>query len=345
MAAKRAFCILRIAYPDGIERDIQVQGSPFNIGREPGNDLQLPDRNISRQHARLIFEAERIQLIDLKSSNGTMLGEIRLPPNEPFEIQYQQEFRIGPYRVWLEASPEPTTEAKQPPAEGAPDAKAEPALPEEPKPKEEMPVRAHETPRAAAKAPAKRRPRRPGAPPPPPPPSKEAGVGWSSYDRSLGIPKDQSRYLEHLPPVFSENAFLGQFLLAFEGILAPIEQTVDHFDMYLDPNTAGEGHLGRLASWLGLTLDEKWPSDKQRAVIAEAAELYQRRGTRAGLSRLIEIYGEVSPEITEPKDTPHHFEVKLRLAKKSEVDQKSLARIIEANKPAHTTYTLEIVSE
>ncbi len=41
------------------------------IGREPDCDIVIPDRQISRHHARLRFEADGIHLEDLESKNGT----------------------------------------------------------------------------------------------------------------------------------------------------------------------------------------------------------------------------------------------------------------------------------
>lgn len=159
----------------------------------------------------------------------------------------------------------------------------------------------------------------------------------------FGLPAARSRYLDYLPPIYAEHPFLDHFLLAFERILAPIEQTIDNFDLYLDPHTAPVFFLDELASWLGLVFDETWPAEKRRLLLAEAIELYGRRGTRRGLSRAIEIYAGVTPHIfDELDDQPHRFNVVLYLPSGEEINQTTLEYIIEANKPAHTTYTLHI---
>jgi phage tail-like protein len=167
---------------------------------------------------------------------------------------------------------------------------------------------------------------------------------FQELDAVFGVPDDRSRYLDFLPPIYEEQPFLGQFLLAFEGILAPIEQTVDNFDIYLDANTTPKDFLDRLAYWLGLSLDEKWPEEKRRAVVSEAAELFRRRGTRWSLIRHLEIYAGLTPEVEESTDRPHHFKVTLRVPKKWEGDRETVERIIQVNKPAHTTFDLEIKS-
>ncbi len=180
-------------------------------------------------------------------------------------------------------------------------------------------------------------------PPPLPPQATPSGNGRLPYDDAFGLPHDASRYLKYLPPIYHDDGFLGQFLLAFEGILTPIEQMIDNFDLYLDPRTTPAFFLECLASWLDLTLDEKWSLEKRRVLVAEAAELYWRRGTRWSLSRHLEIYTGIAPEIIESPDRPHYFQVVLRVPPGQSVDRAMVERIIRANQPAHTTYKLEIV--
>jgi len=133
---------------------------------------------------------------------------------------------------------------------------------------------------------------------------------------------------------------------------------VDNFDLYLDPRTTPAFFLDQLACWLGLTLDETWRRERRRTLVAEAAELYRRRGTRWSLSRHLAIYAGLPLDddqiaqwiqIEEPEDQPHHFRVLLRIppAESDEpVDVDHIIqvnkRIIEVNKPAHTTYSLQI---
>ena len=43
------------------------------IGRADGNDLVLPDSHISSEHAKIVFTADRIVLVDQRSTNGTAI--------------------------------------------------------------------------------------------------------------------------------------------------------------------------------------------------------------------------------------------------------------------------------
>ena len=73
-----------------------------------------------------------------------------------------------------------------------------------------------------------------------------------------------------------------------------------------------------------------------------ADEIFARRGTRKALSRILEIYTGVEPEILdlEEKADPFTFTVKVPLTE-SEVDRRLLERIVDASKPAHTNYELQ----
>ncbi len=350
MEKEKALALLQIELPDGTVRTEPITQTPFSVGRVAGNDVVLPDPKVSREHARLLVEGDRIHLIDLNSTNGTTLGDAQLEPNRPYALSHGEKFQIGRYTLCLqpvpgaeaEEEPEPPGETDvildaaieappEEPPEVAPKAEQDrtPAVEPEPEPVPQVQLGVTD------------------APPPPPPPSEPPSPGEElpPYDNLFGLPADKSRYLRYLPPIYEEYPFLGQFLLVLEGVLTPIEQTVDNFDLYLDPYTAPGFFLSQLAGWLGMTLDEKWPEQKRRALIAEAAELYRRRGSRGGLSRHLEIYTEVLPEIVEPADRPHHFRVVLRPPVGQRIDRTGVERIIEASKPAHTTYELEIVPQ
>ncbi len=350
MSKENALALLHIEAPDGMVRTEPIMHTPLSIGRVEGNDLVLPDPKVSRNHARLLFEGDRIVLIDLKSTNGTTVGGSQLQANQPYVLGYGEEFQIGSYTLRLAPAPAGVTEP-------APEASGDTALiPEMPQlPGELLPETAPSpgTGPAPVVEPAPEPEPPPvrlgvtGAPPPPPPsePPPPAGPELPRYDEAFGLPADKSRYLRHLPPIYEEDPFLSRFLLVFEGVLTPIEQTVDNFDLFLDPRTAPTFFLTQLAGWLGMPLDEKWPEHRRRALLAGATELYRRRGTRWGLCRQLEIYTDVVPEITEPAERPHHFHVLLRVPAGGTVDRATVERIIQANKPAHSTYSLEILEK
>jgi phage tail-like protein len=312
----KPLALLRITHADGREEEIPLEESTTTLGRHSSNGVVLADQEVSRQHARLLLETDRITLVDLNSRNGTFVGAARLSPNVSVPLAYGEAFSIGPFTMRV----------------------ATIAAPAENEPAPEHPLATSETEIAPVQVGVQA-----FRPSPEPTPVAASPEDILSIDAQLfGLPLDESRYLQYLPPFFQEEDLLGRFLLAFEGIFVPIEQTVDNFDLYLDPVTTPAHFLSQLASWLNLTLDENWPLDKRRTLTAEAAELYRRRGTHWSLCRHLEIYTDLSPEISEPAERPHHFNVLLRVPAGRTVNRATVERIIEANRPANTTYSLDI---
>jgi len=171
-----------------------------------------------------------------------------------------------------------------------------------------------------------------------------------------------SSYLKYLPAFYSEDEFMGRFLMIFENILTPIERMASHIDLYLDPRMMPEELIPWIASWLDLVLDDNWPLEKRRALISSAVELYRWRGTKRGLKEYLELYTGAEAIITEHvagiklgeqsrlgentvlgEGFNHCFTVTLELTDPGAIDADRVKAIIEAEKPAHTAYTLHIV--
>ncbi|MGH2562173.1 MAG: phage tail protein I [Thermomicrobiales bacterium] len=176
----------------------------------------------------------------------------------------------------------------------------------------------------------------------------------------------RSALLAYLPAIFSEEPdvdFIGRYLMIFETIFDSLDEVVGHLPDYFHPHTAPEAFLPWLASWIDLALDEGWPLERRRAVLANAMELHRRRGTIRGLREHIELYSGFEPEVVErgmglklgPKsrlghqtvlgrgDRPYHFSVILRVPDPDAVSRTRLRTIIEAQRPAHTTYALFVL--
>ncbi len=176
-----------------------------------------------------------------------------------------------------------------------------------------------------------------------------------------------SSYLDHLPAVFREDPFIGQFLRAFEAMLTGtndvtgldvtgLEQIIGRIADYLDPRTAPEEFLPWLAGWVALSLRADWDADTKRGFIREVVPLYRQRGTLAGLRRMLEIYlRSLGDEVTrddvvifdEFEVPPHFFQVQLTLSgayrTRLRATQEIARAIIDQEKPAHTCYALKVV--
>lgn len=96
---------------------------------------------------------------------------------------------------------------------------------------------------------------------------------------------------EQLPGVLREDPEgVGlSYLAALETVLDPITAILDGLSAYVDPQLAPADALDLVAAWLGEEVDESWPIDRRRALVAEAVPLAGVRGTKAGLERALEL--------------------------------------------------------
>lgn len=78
-ASPGVYEVVAAVRPTSLRRIIRP-GGRLTIGRNPDNDLVVPDESVSRYHARLEWQARtRVpQLVDLGSLNGTFVGGVRV---------------------------------------------------------------------------------------------------------------------------------------------------------------------------------------------------------------------------------------------------------------------------
>lgn len=185
--------------------------------------------------------------------------------------------------------------------------------------------------------------------------------------------RTKGKYLRYLPALYEQDDLMGRFLMIFESVWEPIRTQVGGTHHYLDPNLTPDYFLPWLATWLGIELNEKWDPTQLRQLLQHAMMLHRSRGTRHGLQRYLELYTGCRAEIQEGfenfvlgeettlgpglslggEDTPHSFTVSLKLPpeeadsleeqkQREAVRRRSIEAIIEHQKPAHTTYTLNL---
>jgi phage tail-like protein len=161
-----------------------------------------------------------------------------------------------------------------------------------------------------------------------------------------------------LPAVFQEDDFAQRFVAAFDEVLAPIFCAMDNQDSYLDPHIAPEDFLEWLSTWVGTELDETWPIDRRRELVAKAVELYRWRGTAKALVEAVSIYAVDAPEIEEnggmvwstspgtelPGKPEPEVTVRLRVKDPDKIDRARLERLIAASMPAHIVAKVEVVA-
>lgn len=181
--------------------------------------------------------------------------------------------------------------------------------------------------------------------------------------RSVRVEFPRTSYLRYLPAVYQEDArsrdFLERFLSVFETFFGQMERQIATVARLFDPEAArsGEEFLRWVATWLALAVERDWDAERLRRLVRRAPELYKRRGTRAGLEEYVEIFTGTRPLVVEkfqlecdgvPPEVaniftalferdPYCFCVLLEpYAVRSDEERRAVARLLEAEKPAHT---------
>lgn len=105
---------------EGHRREVPLDRDEITIGRREDNLVHLPDRNVSRRHARLVRRDGTVLLEDSRSANGTLVNGVRI--SEPVPLGDGDLVRIGDYGVALRPDGMPLemplarTAAPEPPA-------------------------------------------------------------------------------------------------------------------------------------------------------------------------------------------------------------------------------------
>jgi len=181
-----------------------------------------------------------------------------------------------------------------------------------------------------------------------------------------------TRYLDYLPSLLQSDKFLSDLLRAFENVLSGVnsdekdskelvglEEYINRIHIYfisylqkppgdeLKEDVTPKEFIPWLASWVALSLRDDWEEDFQRKFISKIVPLYSKRGTKAGIKELLEIYTGEEVKIYEFEEVPHYFQVKIYL---KEQDPNVLRRkqdmakaLLDMEKPAQTFYALKVL--
>lgn len=318
----------------GSQWEVELPPGETMIGRAPGHGVHLPDTRVSSNHARINNNGQSCTIVDTDSRNGTKVNRQSLQPGNPRVLQDGDEIEVVMYTLIFHAQATAVDSAGSRP--------------------EAIPVDEPPVPAQRADTPVQQPPQPPAQPPATQP---QTGVPYEG-EVPPGLSRHSIRLLQYLPEIYHapvpmdqamkvgagegdcEGNFLSRLLAIMESILLPVDWTVDNFDLFLGVYTAPDEFLPWLFGWYGIVFDMTWSNAARRAFLAEASALFAMRGTRRALTRVLELYLGSAPTIIEERADlpPHHFVVKLS---RRPANETLLRALINANKPAHTMYTLE----
>lgn len=102
------------AHPEtgAMETHVLLEGATATIGRASGNDIFIPDKHVSRQHAVITYRDGVFLISDLGSVNGTFVNEKRI--DEAFPLFSGDQIRLYvPVLQFSAADDEEVAQARQ----------------------------------------------------------------------------------------------------------------------------------------------------------------------------------------------------------------------------------------
>ena len=100
---------LHVVTTDGSPFDHALEGESFVVGRSSKADLTIPDRSMSRMHARFYQDQGKWFVEDLGSRNGTLLGG--RPVDHPLRMDHGAVIQVGSTSITLREATRPASTA------------------------------------------------------------------------------------------------------------------------------------------------------------------------------------------------------------------------------------------
>jgi diguanylate cyclase (GGDEF)-like protein len=89
---QRSRCLISIYPADRLGQIVHLDDAELVIGRDPGCGLELPDDSVSRRHAVLRPLGDGFVIVDLASTNGTYVNDVRI---ESRTLESGDRIRVG----------------------------------------------------------------------------------------------------------------------------------------------------------------------------------------------------------------------------------------------------------
>ena len=105
------FVVVKTADGKTFRRDLNLPR--IVIGRSSRSDLVVPDLSLSRVHAEIYREGDRLLLKDAGSKNGTFLND--RPVSSPTTLRKGDRIGLGTATLWVNSEPQSRVEITENP--------------------------------------------------------------------------------------------------------------------------------------------------------------------------------------------------------------------------------------
>jgi serine/threonine protein kinase len=94
---------IKLSCPNAVPSRLPLSAQfPIVIGRAIDSDMVLDHPHVSKQHCRIQLGNNGVEVVDMRSTNGTYMGDQRLPPHTAVPWRNSPTIRIGKFFITLE---------------------------------------------------------------------------------------------------------------------------------------------------------------------------------------------------------------------------------------------------
>jgi phage tail-like protein len=157
--------------------------------------------------------------------------------------------------------------------------------------------------------------------------------------------------IQQLPVGMTEDDFFVRFVRIFQGVSDTVLQQVDNLPHLFDVAVAPDAMVREVGSWVGIDwIDPSLPDHLQRRIVREYSSGLFWRGTKAGLTRLLQLICDSDEDVTVedsggvytddvPITAPH---VRMSVPSVGWTTEADLLRIVKSELPATVTFELVV---
>lgn len=89
-------CLVLLVGPaNEVGRQWPIETADSIIGRSPSVHVHIEDRSVSKSHAKLVLSAGEVSIIDLESTNKTVVNSKVLPSLQPLKLKNNDQIKVG----------------------------------------------------------------------------------------------------------------------------------------------------------------------------------------------------------------------------------------------------------
>lgn len=89
-------CLVLLVGPaNEVGRQWPIESTDCIIGRSPTAHVHVEDRSVSKSHAKMVMSAGEVSIIDLESTNKTVINSKILPSLQPLKLKNNDQIKVG----------------------------------------------------------------------------------------------------------------------------------------------------------------------------------------------------------------------------------------------------------